>query len=229
MALTENNIIDIIYSLYETDNEGWDTTSSEYLSVRNFCNAAIKKWETFDNTTWRELWGTLSGAADGDKTITAGTYNYDCPTNFLRPSSWVRTTDANDANTTWKVVSPEELARYTNSQDNFCYFTGNPKDSYQIHFNPNVTLTTGDTINYEYYKTATTFTTTTSVTEVPDPYFLVYYSLARLLKNDGEDYSQEDNQWHELLENMRVANMTGYFDISDPLKHSITIDYGFGE
>lgn len=227
-ALTENEIIDIVYSLYETDDTGWDTASSEYLSARIICNAAIKKWEMFDNTVWRELWTTLDDAADGDKTITAGTYDYDCPTNFAKPSSWVRLTDSNDSTTIYKVVSPEELSRYTDSKDSFCYFTGNPKDGYDLHFNPNLTLTTGDTIHYEYYKVATLFTASNSTTEVPDPYYLVYYTLARLLKNDGEDYSEEANQWRELLENMRVTNMAGYFDIPNPITHSIISDYGFG-
>jgi hypothetical protein len=50
-----------------------------------------------------------------------------------------------------------------------------------------------------------------------------------LLKNDGEDYAEETGMWKDLLENMRVENLSGYFDINDPIKNSLFSDYGFGE
>jgi len=43
MALSEQNIIDSIFSLYETDDDGWGVTSSEYLTVRVFINAGLKR------------------------------------------------------------------------------------------------------------------------------------------------------------------------------------------
>lgn len=229
-ALTENEILDIVYSLYETDDDGWDTTSAEYLSARVFANAAIRKWENYNNTIWKELWTTLTASTQSSptlvKTITAGTYAYTCPTNFRRPSSWVRTVDTNSVATIWEVVKPERLGELTNSQEKWCYFTGNVKDGFVLNFNSEITLTTGDTINYEYYKYATLFTTTSSTTEVTDPYFIAYYVLARLLKNDGEDYREEQEFWRELLENMRTESITGYFGIDDPIP---TVNqYGFG-
>lgn len=226
-ALTEQQILNIVYSLYETDDTNWDTDSSEYLSGRVFANAAIVKWQNYNNTVWRELWGTLAAAADGTKTITAGTYNYSTPTNFTRPSSWVRTTDSNGSNTYWEVVSPEKVGKLADSKEFYCYFTGSVKDGFKVNFNPNITLTTGDTINYEYYKTASQFTTTTSTTEVPDPYFIVYFILARFLKNDGEDYGEEMDMADSLLENMRVANLTGYFDVPDQMEQSTSSGFGY--
>lgn len=229
-TLTENEILDIVYSLYETDDEGWDTTSAEYLSSRVFANAAIRKWEGYNNTVWNELWTTLTASTQVSptlvKTITAGDYTYTCPTDFRRPSSWVRTVNTNGAATIWEVVSPKRLGELTDSQENWCYFTGSVKDGFTLNFNSEITLTTGDTINYEYYKTATLFSATSSTTEVSDPYYIVYYILYRLLKNDGEDYTDERDQWRELLENMRTENLTGYFGIADPIP---TVNqYGFG-
>lgn len=229
-VLTEQEILNICYTIYESDDAGWDTDSAEYLSGRVFANAAIRVWERYKNTVWSDLWVTLTDSTQSSptlvKTLTAGDYTYTCPTDFRRPSSWVRTVDTNDVSTMWEVIKPHQIASLNDSEDNFCYFTGNTKDGFTLHFNPNKTLTTGDTINYEYYKNVTTFTATTSTTEVPDPYFIVYYVLARFLKNDGEDYGEEKEQWTELLENMRVENLTGYFDISDPIP---TVNkYGFG-
>lgn len=227
MALTEENIIDIVYAMYEGDDDGWETTSDEYLAARKYANAAIARWEHYDNTTWRELWGALTAAADGDKTLTAGDYSYDCPTNFIRPGSWVRT---GSTPTYWQVLSPSELANHDLASDKnyFCYFTGNPKDGYDLNFNNNITLTTGDTIYYEYYKSASTFTATSSTTEMADPYFIVYYILYRMLKNDGEDYSEEYAQAADILENMRVANMSGFAHIPDQILESISANEGFG-
>jgi len=223
-ALSEQTIIDIVYSLYETDTTGWDTDSSEYLAARNYANAAISRWENYNNTTWRELWSTLTAAADGTKTLTASTYAYNCPTNFKRPSSWVRTGD----DLFWTVVSPEHLARLVDSQDYFCYFTGSVKAGFKVNFNPNLTLTTDDAIEYEYYKTATQFAAITDTTEMADPYFIVYFVLARFLKNDGEDFSDEANQAEEILDNMYVANMTGLFDVPDSIDKTLNADGGFG-
>ena len=223
--MTENEVIDIVYSLYETDTTGWDTDSEEYLAARNFSNIAIARWEKYDNTTWRDLWGTLTDAADGTKTLTAATYDYACPTNMIRQSSWVRTGSTPQY---WEVIDPKKVGDLQASKAYFCYFTGNIKDGYTLNFNPNITLTTGDTIYYEYYKAATTFTATTDETEMSDPYFIVYYVLARFLKNDGEDYSEEGNQADDLLENMRIANMSGYGGVPNPVTPSITNDSGFG-
>jgi hypothetical protein len=221
-ALTENQIIDIVYSLYETDTAGWETDSSEYLSARNYCNAAISRWENYMNTTWRELWTTLTDAADGDKTLTAGTYDYDCPTNLKRPGSWVRTGSTPQF---WTVVSAEEVGTLDSSTDYFCWFTGSIKDGFKLNFNPELTLTTGDTIYYEYYKTATQFSATSSTTEMADPYFIVYFVLSRFLKNDGEDFTDEANQSEEVLDNMRTANMTGVPGVPDQIQ---SLEEGFG-
>jgi len=219
--LSEENIIDAVYALYEGDTTGWDTTSEEYLTARAYCNAAINLWETYDNTNWRELWGTLTAASDGDKTTVAADYSYDCPTNMKKPSSWVRI-----GGTFYNVISPEKLASYANSDELFVYFTGSEKTGFDLNINPRLTVTAGQTIEYEYYKGATKFTTTTDTTEVPDPYFIVYFVLARLLKNDGEDYGEERDLYESKLDDMQTANISGYIGIPDPMED---IEGGFGE
>lgn len=226
-ALTENDIIDIIYSLYETDDDGWDTTSSEYLTCRVYCNAAIQDWAAQD--TWRDLWTTLAASTQVGlvKTITAGTWAYTCPTDFSYPNSWVRTTSGS-TNTFWKVIPTEMIAKYASDYSYYCYFTGSQKAGYTLNLNPLITLTTGDTINYEYYKVPTLFTATTSTTEIPDPYYLVYYSLARLLKNDGEEFTFEINMAREIMDNMLTTNQKGFWDISNQIEEPLSMGAGFG-
>lgn len=227
MAMTEQEILNAVYSLKEGDTDNWDTDSDEYLAGRIYCNAAINRWENYENTKWDELWTTLTAAATGTKTLTQGTTAYACPTNMRFPSSWVRTTSAGGS-TYWQTVSPERLSELVNSQDRFCYFTGSVKDGFTLNFNPNVTLTTGDSINYEYYKTATPFTTTTSTTEISNPYFIVYTVLAQFIKLDGEDNTQELQNAEEALEQMRVMNEAGLFGVPNLLNEPITNDDGFG-
>ena len=186
--MTENSIIDAIYALYETDDSGWGTTSSEYLTARVFINAGLKDWAMRQD--WRDLWATLEDASDGDTDIVTGTWAYDCPTNFVRPNSWVRTTTGT-TNTFWKVIPSEMISKYSSDEGYFCYFTGSVADGFVLNFNARKTLVTGHTINYEYYKSPTAYAAITTESEIPDPYYLVYYALARLLKNDGEDFTFE--------------------------------------
>lgn len=221
MAMTEQQIIDTVFALYETDTTGWDTTSEEYLAARTYCNVAIGKWEHYDNTEWRDLWGTLTAAATGTKTLTAGTTAYLCPTNFVRASSWVRTVASSGAITWWQVIPVEMVAKMAASDDHFCYFTGNVKDGFYVNFNSRITLTTGDTINYEYYKSATQFSVTSSTTEIPDPYYIVYFVLARFLHNDGEDNTEELQEADDRLETMRVKNMSLLYDIPDTIQETL--------
>jgi len=223
MALTENNIIDAVYGLYEGDNTLWETTSDEYLTARMLANAAINIWETYDNTDWRELWTDLTSAADGTKTTTAGTYSYSCPTNFRRAGSWVRI-----GGTFYSVISPEKVAARALDDGHWVYFAGSNKTGFSLKINPRLTLVTGAVIEYEYFKSATTFTTTTSTTEMSDPYMIVYYIIYRLLKVDGEDFNEEKEMYLSKLDDMRTQNIGGYIGISDPLEETIETSSGFG-
>ena len=229
-ALTENDIIDIVYSLYGGDDaDGWATTDDEYLVARKYANDAIFRWEFYDNTKWNELWTDLTSASDGTKTLTAGTWDYSCPSDMRYPASWVRTIGVNSSSVTfWRVIPVEKSADYADSTDKVCWFTGSIKDGFTLNFNPKVTLTTGDTIKYEYYKQATTFSSSTDTTEMSDPYFIVYWILQRFLKNDGEDNSQELQEADIRLEQMRTVNLSGLFGMKDAIDEPIGMNSGFG-
>jgi len=229
-ALTENQIFDIVYSLYGGDDaDGWAETDDEYLVARKYANDAITKWEFYDNTRWNELFTNLTAASDGDKTTTAGDWEYDCPSDMRFPASWVRTIGAaSSAVTFWTVIKPEQSGKYADSTDKVCWFSGSFKDGYKLNFNPKATLTTSDTIKYEYYKQAATFAAAADTTEISDPYFIVYWVLQRFLKNDGEDNFEELQEADTRLEQMRVVNLSGYFGIGDTINEPIGMNSGFG-
>lgn len=219
--LQESEIIDLIYSEYENDDDTWSSTSAEYLTARRFCKAAILRWEYLEGMAWPELFVTLTAAADGTKTITAGTYSYSCPTDMRIPprvdQDYVRINGEK-----YTVVAPSTTARLSDNDDNFCYFTGNQKDGFTLNINPRLTLTTGHTIEYEYYKRATYFTTTTSTTEMSNPMFLVHSALHKLYRNDG--------LLNEAREELQIAE-----NILQEMKADATViendinTYGFGE
>lgn len=218
--ITESEIIDQIYSAYETDNTTWSSTSAEYLTARRLCKAAILRWEYLEGTRWNELYSILTDASDGTKTTTNGTSSYGCPTNMHyppQPDSYVRLVDSGGGKTFLTVVSLSKVEQLGSSTDHFCYFTGNPKDGFTLKINPNISLTTGNTINYEYWKNATYFTTTTSTTEMSNPFFIVHYVLWRLYKSDGllNEASEEFNTAESLLDQMKAENFSVIMDDVD--------------
>lgn len=216
--LDETAILLQVYYAREGDNTGWAVTDSEYLTGRGYCNAAINRWETYDNTVWRELWTPSAGSTGGVLTTTAGTYAYACPTNMRYPASFVRTI-SNGISTYYIVLPPEKIAVKDDTTDKWVYFTGSIADGFTLHFNPDLTLTTGDTISYEYYKQATTFTAATSKSEMDDPYYIVEFVLSKFYEVDGED-GKSSKAWQiaeDKLETMRTRNMSGFQNIIDPI------------
>lgn len=228
-AISEQSLFNIIYALYEGDTTNWSVTSDEYLSARVYANAAINRWEQYDQTNWRELWGTLTSAATGDKTTTLNDWDYTCPSDMVKPASYVRTVNSSGNSIYWDVRPLAQIPSLATATGYFCYFTGNVKDGFTLHFNPNVPLVTGDTINYEYYKAASTLTTTTSTTEMADPYFIVYFVLSRFFENDGEDgrASKAFQEAESRLENMRTNNMVHLEGVSDDIEEGLGSS-GFG-
>ena len=227
-ALSEKQIINNAYYLLEKASELWTAgTSDEYLTARGLANIAINRWEMYDSTKWKELFSTLTAASDGIKTITAGTYTYACPTNFRYPSSYVRIVDSGGSSSFWQVINPAMISYYANSSQRVVWFTGNVKTGFTLNINSyNITLTTGHTINYEYYKQATLFADTTDTTEMADPYFISYYIAAHMAE---EGVDPDLNTMAEArLEAMRTQNMSQLFGVSDDIPNSLENIPGFG-
>lgn len=207
--LTESDIIDLVYTSYENDNDTWNSTSAEYLTARRFSKPAIMRWELLEGVDWNELHAFLTDAADGTKTTTAGTYTYTAPTNMRRPpryDSYVRIKDSAGNSSYYLVVPLSKVEQLDRSSDKFVYFTGDQTIGYTMNVNPNVSLTTGDTIEYEYKKRATYFTTTTSSTEMSNPMYIVHMILYRLYKNDGlvSEAREELDNAESLLQEMKA-------------------------
>lgn len=204
--LTEADIIDQIYSAYELDDTTWSETDSEYQTARRLCNAAIMRWEYLEGIRWNELFTTLTAASTGTKTVTSGVFTYACPDDMRIPPS---ADDYVQINSEYFLVVPlAKVQQLVNSDSKFVYFTGNLKSGFTLNINPRLTLTTGHTITYNYYKKATLFTATTSSTEIGNPMFIVHDVLSKFFRNDGQlTESQNELQIAEnLLQEMKAEN-----------------------
>jgi hypothetical protein len=186
-------------------------------------NVAISIWEKEEGVLWKELYTTLSAAADGDKTTTAADYTYDCPTDFVFVVGFVRTV-SNGTSTYYRVIQPNQVSLMDDTSGKWCYFTGNTSTGYDLNFNPGLTLTTGDTIAYEYYKTASAVSTGTDKFEMSDPMFAVYYALAELKKDEG-DTSGFTVATQKLEAMKTLNNMTAEYNEETFLN---PLDTGFG-
>jgi len=224
-ALTESEILDLVYSMYESDQDTWAATSDEYLTARRYCKAAILRWEYEPGVLWTQLYKRLSSAADGDKTTNASDNSYACPTDMrLPPKGDDQSPDYVWLNDTPYMVLPvSKVQQMQTSQDNWCYFTGSQKDGFTLKFNPNLTIIAGLTIEYDYYKQASYFTAPTSTTEMENPMFIVHYVLSRFYKNDG--LSGESTQEMQIAEQMIEQMKENAFVVIDD---ELSNNAGFG-
>lgn len=225
---TENEIIDQAFYLLEKDSDAWDTTDSEYTTARGFMNLGVQRWEHYDNTTWRELWTDLSSASTGQDTVSASVFTYDCPTDFVRPGGYVTTTDSEGGVTFWNVVQPEQVGKLANSASNFVYFKGNKRSGYDLQFNPLSTPTTGSTINYPYYKSATQSSATSTVLELGDPAYLSYFIAAHMSESTDSVENTFFTISEGMLKQMKSKNNAGIWGVQSSIEPDLESFGGFG-
>lgn len=184
--MNEGNLQDRLNILLEGDSDTPGSTTDEYLLRRALLNQGISTWEK--EAQWRELFVKLADAADGDKTIVGAQADYDCPTDFLFPLGYLRVSTSTSCDYyPYKTLQSYQLIATTDTTTEFYYVTGNPQDGYTIHIHPTPSSAAdGNTISYEYYKTADTLAATTTTPELSDPLFLVAYALYLLRRRKGD-------------------------------------------
>lgn len=183
IASTLTEAISYLNTLLELDQTPPTSGEEDYIVWKNLLNLGIDLWQNEDGITWRELFGKLSAAADGDKTTTTAT-SYAVPTNFRSPASAYVWLGTGTTKTPYKVIRQEEVQLYeTDGTGHWCYFLldGSPT----LEFNPNLTIAAGQTISYMYYKWASAVSSGSDTFEMSDPMYAVYYALAILTKEEG--------------------------------------------
>jgi hypothetical protein len=214
---TVSQAITYLNTLYNFSSTPPSSGEEEYEVWLSLFNVAVNLWER--EAFWKELYVELADAADGDKTTVADTYEYDTPTDFrFHVGGYVWLGD--DINkSAYQVIKPTEKPLHLNDTGRWCYFLNGT-----LYFNPNLPITGGATINYEYYKTATVLTTGTDVFEMSDPMFAVYFALAELKKDEG-DVSAAQITTQKLNKMIDENDAVGWFQ-SDSLMNKTAEGFG---
>lgn len=225
---TEQTVINNAFYILEKDSTPWASTDDEYTTARGIMNIGVQRWERYENTTWRELWTTLTAAATGEKTLSASTWTYDTPTDFVREGGYVTTTTSAGDVTFWKVLPAEEVKKYATSTSNYCYFSGNTRAGRSLNFNVNTTPSAGATIDYPYYKSATQSSATSTVLELSDPAYLSYFIASHMSEStDGLDTGLFTIA-EGLLKQMKTVNNSGVWGVPFNINDSLEDIVGFG-
>lgn len=170
-------------TLYNSSSTPPNPGEEDYLIWTDLLSAAISLWENEEGMLWNQLFVKLADAADGDKVTTTGT-SYVTPTNFKFPNSAYVYLGDGTQKTAFKVLKQQDVSLYANDTGNWCYFLLDTTPT--LEFNPNLTLTAGQTISYNYYKYANDVATGTDKFDMSDPMFAVYYALSELKKEEGD-------------------------------------------
>lgn len=213
--------IEYLNSLLELDSDPPGSGEEDFTVWLSLLNVGVNLWENEEGILWRELYTKLADASTGDKTTTTAT-SYDVPDDFVFPNSAYVWLGTGTNKTAYKVIKQEDVQLYENNTERWCYFLMDPTPS--LEFNPNLTIESGQTISYNYYKSATKLTTENSTFEMSDPMFAVYYALSELTKEEGNSGSLTIAT--QKLEGMKTKNnLTAEFQSNTAF--NITED-GFG-
>jgi len=217
-----DDIVSYVNTLYEGDDTPPSSGDEDYTVWTSLANIAIDLWENEEGMLWRELFVKLEDASDGDKTTVAGTNSYDVPSDFRLPASGYVWLGSGTSKTAYKVISQEEAQLHSIDSERWCYFLldGSPT----LEINPNLTITGGYTINYEYYKKATKLSSGSDTPEMSDPMFIVYYILSELKKEEGDTSAALIAS--QKLEAMKIRNVLPAWFQSDGVTNKT--EHGFG-
>lgn len=192
-----------ISALYEATSDIPSASDDDYVTRRVLINRALHRWEHNKGFWWDELW-----TSDESLTVLADTTEYDAPTNFRRAGGFVELYDGTTMIKRYPVIKPNG-ARYHGS-GTYAYFKGNPNTGFKLVLSPTpVTEEVGKTIKYDYYKKATEYTATSTISEIPDPEYIVHSVVAELWKSDGNEgnYDSSLAEAEERLKGMEVAHV----------------------
>jgi len=199
MDLTVDQALKQIHREYEGDINYPDFNDDETQLRVGYLKDSIREWgDRFPK--FRELFALLSDAPDGTKQTSAGVTKYSCPTNFIRPSTWVKIGDKR-----LSYVPPEDMEKKlaANVSDEWFSVIGSPS-KYKIVINPAPSGTS--TIEYPYWRIPTQPALTTDILEISRPLFCIYYVLSKLFRDDDPDRAKEfENKMDDQERKERVA------------------------
>lgn len=180
---TLNDAVEYINFLYEGDTDSPTSGDDDFTYWTGLLNLGINLWENEEGVLWNELFVKYQDytGSEVSKVTVAGTHSYDLPSDFRFPASGYVWLGSGTDKQALKVIKQEELQAHENDTAYWCYFTLTT-----LEINPNITITGGYNINYNYYKHATALSSGTDTFEMSDPMFAVYFALSELRRDEGD-------------------------------------------
>ena len=170
--MTLLQILQSVGVLLENKATAPDAGSDEWNAQVNLVNRAQSDWaETLD---WRALYKVYNVI----QASLASTASVGLPEDFRKPTGYLTIES-------WRYREdrPQEVV-YNLDSDRYWSLVGNPADGYTAVINPAVA--SGTSISMPYIATPTSLVTTTSVSPIPDPNYLVWSTYARILDNNND-------------------------------------------
>ena len=208
--MTFDEIFEAYYTLYRAEATIPTDTDDEYTIALRLANEALTRWANYDNTYWRNLFTTAVESGDVG-TVTTGVATYDAPEDFKEAGGNVKLLDSNsDLVQTYPILFPHE-AQFRNTQSTYAYFSGSPTEGYVLNLNPTPTSAeNGKTIEFDYYKSPTLYTTGSDVSEIPNAYFIVHRMLANRFRASRNPYYEDAlRDAEDALKIMKMENDSG--------------------
>lgn len=222
--MTEQDIQNAIAALYESTNASPATTDEDYLTRRLLMNRALHRWERLPGFFWDSLWTRTAPTA-----VTSSS-TYTAPADLRRAGGWVDVLDT-DGITRLKrypVIKPND-AQAKSATDTFAYFTGSDVAGRTLNLNPAPDSSIiGKNFVYNYYKKVTEYTAPTTISEIPDPEYIIHSVVAELWKGDNNTASYQTSlaEAEERLKGLQI-NQIAEIDWQDNTIPGGS-DYGFG-
>lgn len=206
-----SEIFEAYYTLYRMEAQIPATSDDEYTIALPLANEAIRRWSRYDGTYWKELFTTLQLSGDGDSILLTGETQYDTPDDFKEGGGLLRVLDSTGRIVRrYRVVNLEDV-QFLNQNASFVYFSGNPTDRYVLNINPAPDSSlNGLSIDYDYYKNPTLFTSGSDVSEMSEPYFIIHRMLANRFRGSRNPYyNSAKTDAEDALRTMQLDNNSG--------------------
>lgn len=226
--MTFDELFTAYYNLYRGVETIPVSGDAEYTIGLRLANEALTRWANYDNTFWQTLFTTPQAEGEVSSIVTDQT-EYDAPDNFKLPGGDIKILDASgNTSSTYKLLSPEQ-PQFKGDSSQYAYFTGNPSDGYVLTLNPAPDSSiNGLNIKFVYYKTPTLYTGGSSISEIPNAYFIVHRMLAnRFRTTRGPYYTDALRDAEDALRIMQMENNSGGW--SNPLALADTSGTTWGD
>lgn len=221
--MTQDDTFAAYYTQYRTEAETPNSTDDEGIIFTGLANEAINRWANYDNTFWKELWNTLQLSGDGDSTIEDGATEYATPSDMRIAGGKIRVYDPSTGQTKARIniIEPQDV-QFQSDLASYAYFIGDPNNGFTLNINPEPQDSlVGMSMNYIYYKKPTLFAvgpdSSSRVSEMSQPYFIVHRALANRFRGSRNPYYQSaKNDAEDVLRTMQLENNSGTW--ADPWK-----------